>query len=83
LRHAPVPKHLAPERSSLSDRARILALLTIVAVSGMSALLGYLGNLHRSFDARMFHLLVGGMSGCALAWIAVSLWVVARTQLRR
>jgi len=83
LRHAPAPKRQSLERSSLSDRARIVALLAIVMASGMSALFGYVSNLHSPFDARMFHLLVGGMTGCALAWMAVSLWVVARARFRR
>jgi hypothetical protein len=82
LRRAPRVKR-AESRTSLSDRMRIVALLTLVASSGGSALFGYFSNLHMPFDARMFHLLIGAMTGWALAWLAVALWVGSRAKFNR
>lgn len=81
LRRAPAPRHpLADSRASLTDRARVVALLTLVVVSAAFALLNYLDNLHGSFGTRMFHLLIGGMAGWAVAWVGVVLWIKLRTR---
>lgn len=82
LRRAPTPRPPASEsRGSLTDRARVIALLTLVLVSGASALFNYLDNLHGSFGTRMFHLLIGGMAGWAVAWLGVVLWINLRARL--
>ena len=75
LRRAPLAGRVTESPSSLSDRARIVALLALVAVSGASALYNYLSNLHGPFQARVFHLLIGAMAGWALAWVAIALWI--------
>jgi len=82
LRRAPKPRqHAIETHSSLSDRVRICALLALIGASGVSALWRYLDNLDDPFSTRVFHLLVGGMSGWALAWLAVVLWIRTRTWL--
>jgi hypothetical protein len=79
LRRAPLPVRVAAESaSSLSDRARIIALVAVITSSGVSALYGYASSLHGPFQARVFHLLIGGMTGWALAWMAVALWINSR-----
>jgi hypothetical protein len=76
LRHAPLPApHRVPPRSTLTDRARVVALLAVVMAAAASALISYLGHLERPFSARVFHLSVGGMTGGALAWVGVVLWI--------
>src|SRR5688572_14051001 len=81
LRRAPLPSHTPTKQgSSLSDRARIVALLAVVAAAGASALYSYASHLHGPFQARVFNLLIGGMTGWALAWVAVALWVAARSR---
>jgi hypothetical protein len=70
-------------RATLSDRVRVIALLALLAASGGSALFGYVSNLHNSFEARMFHLLMGAMTGWGLAWLAVALWIGARSRISR
>ena len=84
LRRAPLPGRVAAEAaSSLSDRARIIALLAVITSSGVSALYSYASNLHGPFQARVFHLLIGGMTGWALAWMAVALWINSRAPAPR
>lgn len=80
LRRAPLATQ-APTRSSLPDRLRIAALLAVVIASAASASLGYLRNLHSPFEARVFHLLIGGMTGWGLAWLAIALWIGSRWRL--
>jgi hypothetical protein len=74
-RSTPDPRRLAEPRSPITDRMRIGAALMVIATSGASALLGYVNNSALRFEGRLFHLLVGGMTGWALAWCAVALVV--------
>lgn len=84
LRRAPKPDPVVVESgSSLSDRARIVALLSVIAAAGASALYSYASNLQGPFQARVFHMLIGGMTGWALAWVAVALWIKSRPLLAR
>jgi hypothetical protein len=68
--------HAAP--SSLTDRARILAVLAVVAVSGATALLAFGSDPGARFTHRFFDLLIGGMAGCFLAWCVVAV-LITRT----
>jgi len=72
---APDPRRLAEPRSPITDRMRIGAALMVIATSGATALLGYMNNSGQRFEGRMFHFLIGGMTGCALAWCAVAIFV--------
>ena len=76
-RSAPDPRRLAEPPSPITDRMRIGAALMVISTSGVTALLAYANNAGLRFEHRLFHLLVGGMTGWALAWCAVAL-VVSR-----
>jgi hypothetical protein len=62
----------------ITNRTRILALLSIVVVSGVMALLGYLGNAGDRLEERVFYFLIGGMAGAFLAWCGIAI-LVSRT----
>jgi hypothetical protein len=82
LRRAPLPgREIAEPCRSLSDRARVVALLTVVAASGANAMFNYVSNLSRPFEARLFHMLIGGMTGWAVAWLAVAIWIKSRSRV--
>lgn len=78
LRRAPIVAPAEEHRSRLSDRARVAGLLLVVGASAAQAGVGYLTNLDDPFQTRIFHFLIGGMTGCALAWLALALWIRAR-----
>jgi hypothetical protein len=82
LRRAPLQPQATRRPSPLSDRGRMLAILFLVMASGAQALFNYVSNLHGPFEARIFHTLIGGMTGWALAWLAVALWIDARARAR-
>jgi hypothetical protein len=48
--------------------------------SGVTAMLSYSSNPASRFEDRVFHLLIGGMTGWALAWCAVALFVSLRSR---
>lgn len=62
-------------RSPITDRARIGAALVVFASSGATALLGYASYAGSRFENRFFYTLIGGMTGWALAWCAVAVFV--------
>ena len=79
LRHARSrPRAAGAARSTLTDRARIAAVLLMIAVSLTTALARYAVAADMRFEGRVFHLLIGGMTGWALAWCAVALLVHRR-----
>lgn len=82
-RSSPDPRRLAEPLSPITDRMRIGAALMVIATSGATALLGYLNNSGLRLEGRVFHLLVGGMTGWALAWCAVALLVSQWLRSRR
>ena len=65
---------------SVSNRARVMALLAMMVMSGVLAFAGYAANADMIFPRRMFHFAVGAMSGWALAWFAVAIAIRARPQ---
>ena len=67
----------------VSDRARMLALLCMIVMSGVLAIAGFESNPDTYFPRRMFHFLVGAMGGWALAWFAVAIAIRARTSSSR
>jgi membrane-bound metal-dependent hydrolase YbcI (DUF457 family) len=76
LRHAtPRTRIATPSRSFITDRARVAAALLVVAASAALALASYADASGEPFERRVFHLLIGGMTGWALAWCAVALLV--------
>lgn len=62
----------------VSPATRVVAVSLIIAAVGVLAVAGYLAHPHISFERRIFHLAIGGMTGGALAWLAVALWIRSR-----
>ena len=82
LRHASaVAAPVRTATSSLPDRLRVGAVLMMVAASGAAALLGYAGSAG-PFEARVFHMLIGGMTGWFVAWCAVAV-LISRLRFAR
>jgi hypothetical protein len=76
MRHAPPVESGGREsRSTLTDRARIGAALFVLIISAATALLSYASFADSSLERRLFELLIGGMTGWALAWCLVALFV--------
>lgn len=63
----PLPK--AP----VSRGMRLRAVVVIIGVSSALAIGGYLANDEQHLHGRVFHFLIGGMTGLVLAWCAVAL----------
>ena len=81
LRHRQPRIHAADRPASfLTDRARILAALAIVAAAGASALLAYANNSDVGLQQRVFELLIGVMTGWFLAWCVVAV-LITRTAI--
>jgi len=68
---------------AVSNRARAVALLAMMAMSAVLAFTGFATNADLIFPRRMFHFLVGAMSGWALAWLAVAIAIRALPQSAR
>lgn len=77
-RSTPRVRSVHESKSDLSDRMRIGAALFAIATSGATALFSYSSNPASRFEDRIFHLLIGGMTGWALAWCAVALFLTLR-----
>jgi hypothetical protein len=59
-------------------RTRVLALLSVIAMSGVLALLGYTSTPSDFFEARLFYMLIGGMTGGFVAWCGIAV-LISRT----
>jgi len=59
----------------VSPGTRNVAVALIIAGVVILAAAGYLAHPHTRLERRLFHMAVGGMTGGALAWLAVALWV--------
>ena len=70
-------------KSALSDRARIVAVLAVFATSGATALLAFGSDPGARFTHRFFDLLIGGMTGCFLAWCVVAVLITRTAKLAR
>jgi hypothetical protein len=75
LRPAPVRVARHDPGSRLSNKLRMGSALALIATSAVAALAYVAPHLDASFGVRMFYLLIGGMTGWALAWCAVALLV--------
>jgi hypothetical protein len=69
--------------SLLTDRARIVAALAVIAASGVTALLSFTSNSGIPIQLRVFHTLVGGITGWLLAWCVVAMLVTRTAKLTR
>ena len=60
---------------AVSNTMRLRAVLAIISVSSSLAIAGYLANADLHLQGRVFHFLIGGMTGVVLAWCAVAVVV--------
>ncbi len=67
----------------VSTRTRVTAVMSIVLASCALALTYYAACSGLGFESRLFYLLIGGMTGWALAWFAVAMWLNARWSTAR
>jgi len=82
LRHSVPRTRTADERRSyLPDRARVVAVGVLIASSAVTAAAMYVSNSDSDLGNRVFHLLIGGMTGWLIAWCAVALWVTRASRL--
>jgi hypothetical protein len=68
-----------PPPVSVSDGLRLRATAAILAGTSALAIAGYLGNADEHLRIRLFHFLIGGMTGAVLAWCAVAVVVRRRS----
>jgi hypothetical protein len=61
---------------------RVLALLLVLGLSALLGFGGYFAHPELSLGRRLFHGAIGGMSGCALAWIATAAIMQYRLRAR-
>jgi len=67
----------------ITDRAR-LAALAFMALSALAlAAWGFLSHPELNFERRLYHFAIGGMTGAALSWYFVAMWVRRRHQVLR
>jgi uncharacterized protein DUF4184 len=76
----PPGQHPRPLAPSLSNATRIGAAAILIAASAGLAIAGYLLNSDTWFTRRLFHFAIGGMTGGALAWVAIALVFNWRTR---
>jgi hypothetical protein len=62
---------------------RVSALLLMLALSAILGIGGYLDVPELSFGRRLFHGAIGGMTGSALAWITIAIFLQLRLRARR
>ena len=78
LRNAPQP--VRESRSFLSDRMRLLAATLLIGTSVVAAIAAFVVTAGHSLEARVFEMLITGMSAWALAWLAIALLVTQLAQ---
>jgi len=84
LRHAP-PRASALDEPlrSLPDRARVVAVVALIATSAVTALMNYATYPGSPFEHRIFHLLIGGMTGWFLGWCTIAVLINRGSKLAR
>jgi hypothetical protein len=71
-----------PATPALSNRTRVLALAVMITMSMVLAIAGFATNADVILPRRMFHFLIGGMAGWALAWVGVAAVLQMRLKAR-
>jgi hypothetical protein len=71
----PPGRYPRPSPAPVSNATRLRAAVVLVVVSLGVAVASYLANTDSRFSAQVFHFLIGGMTGIALAWISVAIWI--------
>jgi hypothetical protein len=79
----PPGRYPRPSTPSVTDATRMRVVAVLVAASLGLAITSYCFHSDRWLTARVFHFLIGGMTGLALAWCAVAVlirrsWKAAR-----
>jgi len=78
---AGVSKPTPPVRAATPGE-RLFALLLVLVLPALMGVGGYLEFPGLSFGRRLFHGAIGGMTGLALAWIAIALFLQVRLRSR-
>ena len=76
----PPGRYPRPSVPTVPHATRILCAAILVAASSGLAIAGYVLNSDTWFVRRLFHFAVGGMTGWAIAWLAIALWIGGRTR---
>jgi hypothetical protein len=82
LRNARAVQPRAAQVRGASHGERVAALVILLALSGVFAAVGFFADGELSFGRRLFYCAIGGMTGWALAWIAVALFLQLRLRAR-
>jgi len=82
LKRKQTPRVGQPHIQSATHGERVIALVLVVCLSAFLGLGGYLEFPELSFGRRLFHGAIGGMTGSALAWIAVAVLLQVRLRNR-
>lgn len=72
------PSSVQPASRSLPDKIRISAVMLLFATAGVFAITNYVLHLDSSLPRRVFHLLIGGMTGWMVAWLTIALSLTLR-----
>jgi Domain of unknown function (DUF4184) len=75
----PPGRYPRPSSPSVSHGTRVRAAAILVLCSLGFAMASLLMNPTSWLTARVFHFLIGGMSGLALAWLGIAFWLRRRT----
>jgi hypothetical protein len=71
------PRHYLP---TVSNRVRAAAVAFLLVTSCAYAIARYMAYPHLPVEHRLFHFAIGGMTAFALAWLAVAIWISARSR---
>lgn len=72
----------SPELRAATHAERVLAAVLVLSLSAFMGVAGYFEFSELSFGRRLFHGAIGGMTGAALAWIAVACLLQLRLRAR-
>jgi len=75
----PPGRYPRPSRPSVSNATRLRAAAVIVASSFGLAITSSLLHSDSWLRGTMFHFLIGGMTGLALAWVGIAFWIRSRS----
>ena len=82
-RRLPPGRYPRPSALSVSNATRMRAVAILIAASLGLAIANYLFYADKWFMRRLFHFAIGGMTGWAMAWLAIALainWRARRPQ---
>jgi hypothetical protein len=71
----PPGQYLRPSLPTVSHETRVRCVAILIAASVLPAIAGFVYHSDTWFMRRLFYFAVGGMTGLALAWLGVSLWI--------